>query len=270
MSFKTIKLCILVSWVLVLLIPRSGIGAGTYKDPATGIEFVFVKGGCFQMGSENGGINERPVHTACVGDFFMGKYEVTQKQWKLVMGDNPSFFDSCGDNCPVENVSWADAQGFIGRLNQKAGANRYRLPTEAEWEYAARAGSKAKYSFGDDDRDLGDYAWYDKNSSSSEAPEWYYNNRLIKACPHPVGQKKPNAWGLYDMYGNVWEWVDDGYGDYRPERVQNPTGPSAGSNRVYRGGSWDSSADLCRAAKRFVSYRLSTEGDRGFRLVRSP
>jgi formylglycine-generating enzyme required for sulfatase activity len=173
------------------------------------------------------------------------------------MGNNPSFFDNCGDNCPVENVSWADTQDFISRLNQKAGKNKYRLPTEAEWEYAARAGSQARYSFGDDARDLGDYAWYDRNSSRSEPLKEFYRNKQIKASPHPVGQKKPNAWGLYDMHGNVWEWVYDGYGAYPSGHAQNLTGPLSGSNRAYRGGGWHDDADLARSAKRFSSHPLS-------------
>jgi formylglycine-generating enzyme len=149
---------------LVVFIPCAGAGSEVYEEPVTGMEFVFIKGGCFQMGSENSPMNERLVHTACVGDFFMAKYEVTQKQWKLVMGSNPSFFTNCGGDCPVESISWANAQVFIDRLNQKDGADRYRLSTEGEWEYAARAGSNRKYSFGDSDEDLGEFAWYDGNS----------------------------------------------------------------------------------------------------------
>jgi formylglycine-generating enzyme required for sulfatase activity len=270
MNANKVKLSILFSVLLMLLAPCPGTGADTYEDPATGMEFVFIKGGCFQMGSETGPANERPVHTACVGDFFMGKYEVTQGQWKLVMGSNPSFFSNCGDNCPVENLTWADTQEFISRLNHKAGAQKYRLPTEAEWEYAARAGSQARYSYGDDAGDLSEYAWYAGNSGSSQTPEVYYLNRIIRARPHPVGQRKPNALGLYDMHGNVWEWIYDWYGEYRPGTSQNPTGPSFSSRRVYRGGSWDSDADLCRSAKRFSIHPLASKGDLGFRLVRTP
>lgn len=270
MILNKIKLGIFFSWLLIFLTPCSSTGTEVAKDPVTGMEFVFIKGGCFQMGSENGAINERPVHTACVGDFFMGKVEVTQGQWKAVMKNNPSFFDNCGDHCPVENVSWADAQEFISRLNQSAGTNKYRLPTEAEWEFAARAGNQARFFFGDDARDLGDYAWYDSNSSRSEPLKRFYQNRFIRTSPHPVGQKKPNAWGLYDMHGNVWEWVYDRYGNYRSDRTENPTGPLSGSSRVFRGGGWQSDADSCRSAKRFGSHPLSAEADRGFRLVRTP
>jgi formylglycine-generating enzyme len=270
MSANKVRVSVFFSWLLVLLVPIYGIGAETYEDPATGMQFVSIKGGCFQMGSETGTANERPVHEVCVGDFFMGKYEETQGQWKRIMGDNPSFFSDCGDNCPVENLSWADAQDFIGRLNKKTGAQKYRLPTEAEWEYAARAGSQAKYSFGDDARDLDEYAWYKNNSANRQNPEVLYNNRLIRARPHPVGQKKPNSLGLYDMHGNVCEWVHDWYGEYRSDLSQNPMGPSSGTGRVYRGGGWDSDADSCRSAKRISIHLLGSKGDLGFRLVRTP
>jgi formylglycine-generating enzyme required for sulfatase activity len=235
-----------------------GSSSGVIKDPATGMEFVFIEGGCFQMGSNDGDSDERPVHTVCVSDFFIGKYEVTQGQWESVMGNNPSRFRNCGAACPVEQVSWNDVQDFIRRLNQKNGMNKYRLPTEAEWEYAARAGGQTKYCFGDDADDLGEYAWYDRNSGSRT---------------HPVGRKKPNAWGLYDMHGNVWEWVQDWKGEYHAGRVSNPTGPQRGSSRVFRGGSWNSYAENCRSADR-DRYDLDRPDLRydhlGFRLVRTP
>lgn len=145
-------------------------------------DMVFVKGGCYQMGDTFGDADEKPVHEVCVGDLYMGKYEVTQGQWKAIMGNNPSYFKDCGDNCPVEDVSWDDAQNFIQKLNQKTGKN-YRLPTEAEWEYAARSGGKSeKYAGTSSESELTDYTWHDKNAAS-------------KAKTHPVGQKKPNGIG---------------------------------------------------------------------------
>ncbi len=166
------------------------------KDTATGMEFVFVDGGCYQMGGTfvDKVRKEELSHEVCLDNFYIGKYEVTQGQWKAIMGNNPSKFDECGDNCPVEQVSWNDIQDFINKLNNKTGKN-YRLPTEAEWEYAARSGGKNEKYSGSNNVDS--VAWYDKNSGNKT---------------HPVGQKKPNGLGLYDMSGNVWEWVNDKYG----------------------------------------------------------
>ncbi len=147
--------------------------------------------------------------------------KVTQKQWKAVMGSNPSYFK--GDDLPVEKVSWDDAQELIRKLNQREGGDTYRLPTEAEWEYACRAGTTTRFSFGDDESRMGEYAWYVGNSRDRT---------------HPVAQKEPNSWGLYDMHGNVREWCQDRYGDYPLSSVIDPKGPSGGSGRVYRGGSW--------------------------------
>ena len=212
--------------------PAAGVAlplpAGPFTDPVTGMEFVFVKGGCFQMGDTfgDGNSDEKPVHEACVDDFYLGKYEVTQGQWQGVMGSNPSYFKECGVNCPVEQVSWNDVQEFISRLNQRSG-RRFRLPTEAEWEYAARSGGKAeKWSGTSSEGELGQYAWYSGNSDKRT---------------HPVGEKRPNGLGLYDMAGNVWEWCADWYGGnnyYQGSPRNNPEGPGSGSTRVIRGGSW--------------------------------
>ncbi|MEZ4529262.1 MAG: formylglycine-generating enzyme family protein, partial [Desulfobacterales bacterium] len=185
--------------------------------------------------------------------FFMQTTQVTQGQWKNLMGSNPSHFKQGGDNCPVESVSWNDVQEFIAKLNQKTGQT-YRLPTEAEWEYACRAGSETAFCFGDDKSQLEHYAWYDRNSGGRT---------------HPVAQRKPNAWGLYDMHGNVWEWCADWYGYYPTDAVTDPTGSSTGPNRVRRGGSWDNAARGCRSASRGIArpgYRISILG---FRVQRS-
>ena len=168
---------------------------------------------------------EKPRHKVKISQaFFMGTTEVTQGQWRAVMGNNPSSFSNCGDNCPVENVSWNDTQEFIQKLCQKEGLIpcKYRLPTEAEWEYSARAGGSTTYYWGN--RMDGAYAWYDGNSGSKT---------------HEVGTRKPNAWGLYDMTGNVWEWVQDWYdgGYYGKGDAVDPRGASSGSDRVERGGS---------------------------------
>jgi formylglycine-generating enzyme required for sulfatase activity len=186
----------------------------------------------------------------------MGKYEVTQAQWEAVMGNNPSCFKS-RDN-PVETVSWDMAQEFIKRLNKKEGHARYRLPTEAQWEYAARGGSTSVYSFGDDAGQLRQYAWYGEDYQSGST--------------HPVGQKPHNAWGLYDMHGNVCEWVQDWYGEryYSNSPSSDPKGPSSGSHRVLRGGGWYDLAIQCRSAYRDGFTPVHRDAGIGFRLVLSP
>ena len=220
-------------------------------------EFILIQPGEFDMGShasETGTYDdERPLHHVTISDaFYLGKYEVTQKQWYEVMGDNPSHFK--GDDLPVENVSWEDVQKFIKKLNKKENTHKYRLPSEAEWEYAARAGTTTRYSFGDDDSKLGNYAWYYKNSG--------YETHLI-------GQRKPNPWGLYDMHGNVWEWVqDEWYGNYDGAPDDGSAWEDGvNANRVSRGGSCLLNARYCRSARR----RPATQGYRdnylGFRLL---
>ena len=222
-----------------------------------GMEFIRIPAGTFQMGDIWGGgqSDESPVHTVTLTkDFFIGTYEVTQAQWEAVMGSNPSSFSSCGGDCPVETVSWYDVQAFIDALNAAEGTTAYRLPTEAEWEYAARAGTTTKYSFGNEENLLGDYAWYDVNSGSET---------------HPVGQKQPNPWGLYDMHGNVWEWAQDWISNYSSSPTTDPAGPSSGTYRVVRGGGWVSGAFFLRSAFRLRAAPGFRYGILGFRLVRS-
>jgi formylglycine-generating enzyme required for sulfatase activity len=223
-----------------------------------GMEFVLIPAGSFIMGSfendENAFGDEKPQHKVTISKpFYLGKYEVIQGQWEAVMGNNPSEFK--GRCNPVEQVSWHDAQVFIRRLNQREGHNCYRLPTEAEWEYAARAGTTSAYSFGDDTGSLGCYAWYWDNSGKKT---------------HPVGQKQPNAWGLYDMHGNVWEWVQDWAGAYSSDAATDYQGPSSGSGRVFRGGCWRISARYCRSAFRFDISPSGCGDFLGFRLALSP
>ncbi|MEA3324727.1 MAG: formylglycine-generating enzyme family protein [Euryarchaeota archaeon] len=225
------------------------------------MKFTLIPAGEFMMGSEDGFDDEKPVHKVRIGKpFYLGTYPVTQAEWKAVMGNNPSHFK--GDDLPVESVSWDDVQEFIKKLNEKEGTDKYRLPSEAEWEYACRAGTNTRYSFGDSESKLGDYAWYDYNSGSKT---------------HPVGKKKPNPGGLYDMHGNVWEWVQD---RWHSNYDGAPTDGSAwesgdGAHRVLRGGSWGGNARYCRSADRRhddPGYRNSNDpGYRrdylGFRLL---
>jgi formylglycine-generating enzyme required for sulfatase activity len=227
-------------------------GGQSFTDATTGMEFIFVKGGCYEMGDTygDGQGDEKPVHNVCVNDFYLGKYEVTQGQWQAVMGNNPSNFKNCGDNCPVEQVSWNDTQDFISRLNGKTGKS-YRLPIEAEWEYAARSGGKReKYAGGDD---LDGVAWYSSNSGSKT---------------HVVGTKAPNGLGLSDMSGNVWEWCQDWYGEkyYNDSPNDNPRGPSSGQYRVLRGGAWTNYPEDGRAASRGRNVPALRAYGSGFRL----
>lgn len=227
-----------------------------------GIEFVLIEPGTFEMGSpsgEPGRDDDETQHRVTLSQpFYLGKYEVTQEQWEAVMGTNPSRFSNCGRTCPVERVSWEDIQGFIAKLNLQEGVSVYRLPTEAEREYAARAGTQTAYYFGNVADRLGPYGWYMGNS----------DNRT-----HPVGQKQPNGWGLYDMHGNVWEWVADWYGAYSRGAVTDPHGPRTGTDRVYRGGSRRYPALSCRASNRSgdsPGSRNNHFDTFGFRLARTP
>lgn len=215
---------------------------------------VYVEGGTFTMGAtaEQGRDaydNEKPAHKVTVSSFSIGKYEVTQKEWKAVMGSNPSKFR--GDNLPVENVSWEDCQSFIRKLNSLTG-KKFRLPTEAEWEYAARGGNKGhgyKYS----------------GSNKLDEVGWYYDNS--GKTTHEVGRKSPNELGLYDMSGNVCERCNDWEGDYGSNSQTDPLGPSSGSYRVLRGGSWNYVAGLSRVSNRFNFHMPGSNGDIGFRLA---
>ena len=217
-----------------------------------GIQFVWVPAGEFLMGSTSAEArsNEQPLTRVRISQgFFLGKYEVTQAEWEAVMGSNPSHFTECGPDCPVEQVSWDDVQEFIRRLNATVGEERYRLPTEAEWEYAARAGTS-----GDRYGNLDAIAWCGGNGG------WR---------THPVGRKAPNAFGLHDMLGNVWEWVEDWAGAYPGGAVTDPRGPGSGSRRVIRGGGWGSIARGCRASFRGNGSPGSRGSTLGFRLLRT-
>jgi len=220
---------------------------------------VLVKGGNFLMGcsaTKDGNClgDETPTHWVSLTDFYIGKYEVTQKEWQTVMGTNPSSNTDC-DNCPVERVSWNDIQLFLSNLNSVTG-KKYRLPTEAEWEYAARGGvNRQGFKFAGSNV-LDEVAWHLNNSENTT---------------HPVGQKKANPLGLYDMSGNVWEWCADWYGTYPSTAQTNPKGPSTGGTfRVLRGGSWNFNAEGCRSAIRNYDSPAFRGNYVGFRLVLAP
>ena len=242
----------------------------TCKEDTTGMEFVYVPGGCFQMGQTEADkaqlikaigkknykkwyANELPRHKVCVNGFWMGKYEVTQAQWENIMGENPSSFK--GADRPVEKVSWNDAQEFLQKMNGR-GQGEFRLPSEAEWEYAARAGTQTAYSFGDDPNQLGKYAWYLDNSNQET---------------HPVGQKQPNAFGLYDMHGNVWEWCADTYHkNYNGAPNDGSIWGNLGDKKakVLRGGSWLNEPSGVRSAYRLRLEPVDQYDDVGIRVVR--
>ena len=205
---------------------------------------VFVAGGTFQMGSSSGDSDEKPIHTVTVSSFFMDKTEVTQAEYRKVMGKTPSHFRGC-DDCPVEKVSWHDANAYAKKVGK-------RLPTEAEWEYAARGGNKSKGYTYSGSNDLDAVAWYTNNSGSKT---------------HPVAQKQPNELGLYDMSGNVWEWCSDWYGDYSSSPQTDPQGPNSGASRVLRGGSLHRYDNSCRVADRYGRNPDYGSDFNGFRLV---
>ena len=226
------------------------------KNVDTSMQMTPVKGGCYKMGgtSADAAENEKPAHEVCVKDFLIGKYEVSQVQWISITGKNPSSHDDCGEGCPVENVSWNDVQEFIRKLSQRT-QKTYRLPTEAEWEYAARSGGKQETWAGtSNEKELGDYAWYLSNA---------------KYMSHPIGKKKPNALGLYDMTGNVWEWVADWYAEdyYATSPKENPQGPETGRLRVLRGGYWGDMGQLAQVTRRIGLAPDVKGAGYGFRVV---
>jgi formylglycine-generating enzyme required for sulfatase activity len=240
--------------------------AGEYYSPifnSLGMSFIYIPPGSFSMGSpehERGRNDDELLHEVTLTkSFYLQDAPVTQGQWKALMGNNPAAFIRLGDNCPVEQVSWFDCQEFIKALNA-LGEGTYRLPTEAEWEYACRAGNTAGFALGeitslfcDHDPILDKLGWYCGNA--------------VKAT-HPVAQKSPNTWGIFDMHGNVCEWCQDWYGEYFATPEVDPVGPKSGLKRVVRGGSWFSSAKTCRAASRFSWSPEFGSSSIGLRLVR--
>ena len=236
--------------------PPTAVSADSVKLPEStnsiGMEFKLIPAGTFTMGE-----GDDAHEVTLTQPFKMGVHEVTQAQYEKVMGVNPSGFR--GADNPVEKVSWNDAVEFCRKLSElpaeKAAGNVYRLPTEAEWEYACRAGTTTKYSFGDDESELGNYAWSLENSGDKT---------------HPVGGKKPNAWGLYDMHGNVCEWCRDWYDEFSRGELTDPPGPVTGSGRVIRGGGSSLAAEHCRSTSRLWSRPTDRFSGFGFRVSLSP
>lgn len=227
-----------------------------------GMKLVLIHPGTFTMGSPIGEVgrkgDEKQHEVTISKSYYLGVYEVTQGEYEKVTGENPSGFK--GTKNPVEMVSWEEAVSFCEKLSEmpseKAAGREYRLPTEAEWEYACRAGSSNAYSFGDSLDSLGSYGWFKGN---------------LDGQTHPVGEKKANAWGLYDMHGNVWEWCQDWYAAYPPDASTDPQqGPNGGSNPVGRGGGWNYGADLCRSAVRGRFGPRARLNYYGFRVALNP
>ncbi len=259
-KWTALGICMLVAFVMAGFYAYGDVNGDVQEEPEAGeamtidlgggveMEFVWIPPGEYMRGGRlspkeaakkyerraSWYEREHPLHEVRLTEgFWMAKTPVTQAQYERMTGENPSFF--VGENRPVERVSWDDAVGFAEKLSER-GEGTFRLPTEAEWEYACRAGTETQFYFGDDAEQLGDYAWYSGNSDNET---------------HPVASKEPNDWGLYDMHGNVWEWCADWFGDYPSEPVTDPTGPDTGVRRVVRGGSWSNSPRYCRSASRY-------------------
>ena len=240
--------------------PKPDVSRQDFTETVSGVKFdmVYVKGGTFSMGAtkEQGSDafdREKPVHSVTLSDYYIGKFEVTQGLWKAVMGDNPSYFKK-GDDYPVECVSWNDIQDFLTKLNKLIG-KKYALPTEAQWEYAARGGAKSNKYIYSGSNTVGDVAWYEDNSDGET---------------HPVGKKQANELGIYDMSGNVDECCSDCFGDYSSDSQTDPTGPTNGGYRVLRGGSWNGDANDCRVSNRGNVFPDSRSSVLGFRVVCIP
>ncbi|MDB4654373.1 formylglycine-generating enzyme family protein [bacterium] len=219
-----------------------------------GMDFTPIPSGAFNMGSVNGDQDEQPVHQVTLTEgFHLGTHPVTQRQYEKLMGENLSTFR--GLNYPVERVSWNDAIEFCRRLSEqnteRDEGRVYRLPTEAEWEYACRGAAETRYCFGDEPSELESFGWFKNNSDGTT---------------HAVGLKEPNRWNLYDMHGNVWEWCQDWLGAYPSESPINPLGPEAGTRRIFRGGSWRDDPDNCTSSFRLRLPPTSRYCLLGFRV----
>lgn len=252
----------------------------TWQDPVTGMKFVKIEGGCFQMGQnpteqrylkrdsanenfEKYFADELPQHKVCVEEFWMGSHEVTQGEWQKVMEFNPAVFQD-GENYPVEMVSWDDAQNFLTKFNLLNNTSQFRLPSEAEWEYAARAGTTSIYNTGDAIKST-------EANFNGTFPFGLNLRDEYRKSTMPVGSFPANAFGLYDMHGNVWEWCNDWYNPdyYKQEIIQNPPGPEASQMKVLRGGSWFRYSAHIRSATRYKNKQSGQYADTGFRVVKS-
>jgi formylglycine-generating enzyme required for sulfatase activity len=251
-----------------------------WQEAVTGMKFVKIPAGCFQMGQspmekrllirgtpsddyEKYFSDEVPQHQVCVDEFWMGIHEVTQKEWQKVMGFDPAVFQENLEN-PVEMVSWDDAQLFIDKINELNNTSEFRLPTEAEWEYAARAGTTTMYS-------TGDTITSSQSNFNGSIPFGLNLRDQYRKSPTPVGSFPANAFGLYDMHGNVWEWCNDWYKSdyYQQSPPKNPSGPETGQMKVLRGGSWFRYSGHVRSATRYKNKSVGQYADTGFRLVKS-
>jgi formylglycine-generating enzyme required for sulfatase activity len=254
MSYRFVyQACVLAGFFVSLKVP--GVQSSAPTANAAGIAFVSIPAGEFVMGCSPGDADcaapEQPAHRVRITrPFEIAAHEITQRQWQAVMGSNPSYFK--GDDLPVERVSWNDTQAFLEKLNATNDGYHYRLPTEAEWEYAARAGNTSAMP-----GEQSSVAWFDRNSEKAS---------------HRVGQKQPNAWGLYDTLGNVSEWVQDFFAVdyYSAATTADPSGPASGKNHVLRGGSWAGSSMQARVSYRVQMEPFSTNATIGFRCVRVP
>jgi formylglycine-generating enzyme required for sulfatase activity len=225
--------------------PKKAIAV--YEEPAAGMKFVHIPAGSFLMGSPEGeskrGRDELEHRVTITKDFWIGQFEVTQAEWTKILGRNPSYHKGCGEKCPVESVTWLEIQNFLSALTARSDGSRYRLPSEAEWEYVCRAGTATPFQTG---------AILDIKQARFDASDG----------PVAVGSYRPNSWGVFDMHGNVWEWTKDWYGSYDVTRAVDPAGPGVGDKKVIRGGSWYFGADSARCALRYTH----SPGDRGFSL----
>ncbi|MGQ9858372.1 MAG: formylglycine-generating enzyme family protein [Thermodesulfobacteriota bacterium] len=262
---------------LCMVLPAEAPAAGILNlerfTNSLGMEFVMVPPGSFLMGSpasEAFRDEDEVQHRVTLSrPFLMQVTEVTQRQLKAVMGSNPSFFSQCGDDCPVERVSWNDSVRFVEAMNRR-GEGRYRLATEAEWEYACRAGTTSPFSWGDEpDCNM---AMFNNNPRRGVARclAQVLARGLKPDSPAPAGSYPPNRWGLFDMHGNVWEWCQDWYGPYPKGEVTDPVGPPHGMYKVRRGGSWFKYGTFCRSANRNFAHPASRYSTTGLRLVREP